>query len=74
MAADVFAQLTPLTRSFLRKLDGAGGRLFIETDADLRSARTLLQFGHAMPDQRDRRAIEITNKGRDYLARLRSAH
>ncbi|SER58158.1 hypothetical protein SAMN03159406_00563 [Rhizobium sp. NFR03] len=66
--------LVPAARAFLRKLDGAGGRLFIETPADRDSVRTLLPLGLVGPSGLNRRAIEITNKGRAYLARLRGAH
>ncbi|WP_156466921.1 hypothetical protein [Rhizobium sp. Leaf384] len=66
--------LVPPARAFLRKLEGAGGRLFIQAPADREHVRTLLPLGLVGPAGVDRRAIEITNKGRAYLTRLRGAH
>ncbi|TCM56172.1 hypothetical protein C8J36_103542 [Rhizobium sp. PP-F2F-G48] len=66
--------LLPAARAFLRKLEGAGGRLFIETLADCDHVRTLLPHGLVGPGGGDSRSIEITNKGRAYLARWRGAH
>lgn len=74
MNSDDFITLTPLSRAFLRKLSASGGRLFVETDADRRHVRVLLPLGLVGPSGGDRRAIEITNKGRDYLLRLARAH
>lgn len=74
MDLDNFIPLAPLSRAFLRKLTASGGRLFIETDADRRHVRALLPLGLVGPSGGDRRAIEITNKGRDYLLRLARAH
>lgn len=60
-------------RAFLRKLEAAGGRLFLETDADRRHAQACLRQGLAGPAGPDCRCFSISPKGRAYLARLRSA-
>ena len=74
MDTDDFITIAPLSRAYLRKLTDSGGRLFVETDADRRHVRALLPLGLVGPSGGDRRAIEITNKGRDYLLRLARAH
>lgn len=60
-------------RVFLRKLEAAGGRLFLETDDDRRHAQACRRQGLAGPGGADRRCFSISLKGRAYLARLRSA-
>ena len=60
-------------RAFLRKLEAAGGRLFLETDDDRRQAQACLRQDLGGPAGPDRRCFAISPKGRAYLARLRSA-
>ncbi len=60
-------------RDFLRKLEVAGGRLFLETDDDRRHAEVCRLQDLAGPAGADRRCFAISPKGRAYLARLRSA-
>lgn len=65
--------LEPPALGFLRKLEASGGRLFLETDQERRSAQACLRQSLAGPTGPDRRCFSISVKGRAYLARLRAA-
>lgn len=67
-------RLEPAERAFLRKVFLAGGRYFIETDADERCASASLILALLRHPGKDRRCVEITEKGKAYLDRTARAH
>ncbi|WP_426229311.1 hypothetical protein [Pararhizobium sp. DWP3-4] len=73
MQSTLDVTLEGTARAFLRKLEAAGGRLFLETDDDRRQSQACLRQDLAGPAGPDRRCVSISPKGRAYLARLRSA-
>lgn len=65
--------LDPAGKAFLKRVEAAGGRLYLESADDRHHARSCQRRELGANASDDQRCFSISLKGRAWLARMRSA-